>query len=256
MKKNTQKVAHLFKGKIIEMLTILSVLMDLAQTHSTELIAYRPLWKSPFFDNLEKLIDSVIKKYVGVNNAAELSKATGILLNIQNTSLANLTILYGEINNFVLDKAKLKSLLITLGFDEYYIDATRNKSQPSTIYLLLRIQKNLTTDLQAELFALGVSNVLMGKVLSYGETMNNANINQELEKALKPSETAEAVNAYNDVYTQVMRVSKGAALYFKSVGKPEIQQQFSYNKLLKNMQPAKKPKTNKTPTQTPPTKGS
>ncbi len=256
MKKNTQKVAHLFKGKIIEMLTILSVLMDLAQTHATELTAYRPLWQKPFFDNLEKLIDSVIKKYVGVDNAAELRKATDILLDIQDTSLTNLTILYGEINNFVLDQAKLKNLLITLGFEEYYIDATRNKSQPSTIYLLLRIQKHLTATLQAELQAEGVNKDLMGKILSYGESMNNANINQELEKTLKPSETAEAVNAYNDVYTQVMRVSKGAALYFKSVGKPEIQQQFSYSKLLKNMQPAKKPKINKNPTQTPPIKGS
>ncbi len=65
---------------------------------------------------------------------------------------------------------------------------------------------------------------------------------QELEKAHKPSETAETVHAYNDVCTQVMRVSKGVALDFKNAKKSEFQQQFSYNKRLKHMQPAKSQK--------------
>lgn len=104
--------------------------------------------------------------------------------------------------------------------------------QEALYTFLAQFAKAATPDIQQELIKDGgVSSKKLAAILTAAEPFMNAETAQEGFKGIRPSVTAEAVNAYNDVYEQVMAVARNAARDFSN-DKPKAQQ-FSYSHVLK-----------------------
>ena len=243
-----ERVTAKYKGKTIEMLSSLATLLKFLAPHQAILIAYFAKWADPFFDKLEKKLESVVHTYVGINNLKDLLEATQVLFQLQTTALSDLTFFRLQMKRLIKDKAKLKLYLNIFGFDDYYEDAKRNKSQSSIINLLYAIQKNITITIQDELVNLNINADLIKRLISYADTLYNANITQETFKAQRPTDTADAVTHLNEIYDEVMDVVVLSNGYFKDKKKKEIASELVYSKVLKRNQPTKPPKKQNPPT--------
>jgi hypothetical protein len=233
-KTTTPIVVRKFKGQPVEMLTALAILMELVELRQTDLIKYYEDWKNPFFKNLKDLIDKIIKDYIGVDGAKGLRNATLLVTTIQDKALDDLTSLKKQIEIRIKDKTQQSEYLKQLGFDSYYFDAKSKKSQIDLINLLFQADKSLDTTTLTDLTSKKIVASLLSNIKAYAKTLNDANVNQESIKITKSSNTAEATNAFNNVYEQVMDVVQLTADYYKK--DKEYASKLSYNATIKSVQ--------------------
>jgi hypothetical protein len=144
-------------------------------------------------------------------------------------------------------------ILKTLGFKTYYQDAYKSKSQTALINLLYSIKQNLSATLKTEIAAKGTEASSLEAVISYADALKNANVTQETYKSARPTNTAEAVTTFNDIYDDVMSVATVAAKFLKD--DKAKQSGFIFSKLVaaqKAVSTTTVTKDKKAPTTTPP----
>ena len=221
---------RIYKGKDVEMLTVVSTLVEAAIAHQALLVSKRSIWASPFFDNLKKRIDTILQTHLGIDSAKDLRQSTQVVTAVQSHAIKDLALVKVQVTeDFKKDKPRQTEILKQLGFTTYLKDV-QSKDQEALISLLYMFKNNLP-GLRAEMEAKGTDKTSLDTIVGYADTLKNANVNQETFKGSKKTVTATALAAFNDIYSDVIAVAKIAAKLFAD--QPDIKEQFSYSKLLK-----------------------
>jgi hypothetical protein len=226
----TEKEIRIYNCSDVVMFTTIATILENAKAHKTFLIAKRSTWADPFFSDTETRIDNLLKKYLGVDSAKDLRNATQALKEIQTKALKVLGDVKVQIEeDFIKTKVRQKEILNNLGFAAYYTEASGNKSQEALVNLLFQFKKNMIATLKTEITAKGTAAAQIDEIISYADTLNDANVSQETFKINRPSITEEAVIAFNEIYTDVKSIGKIAARFFKD--QETIKQTFSFTKI-------------------------
>ncbi len=115
-------------------------------------------------------------------------------------------------SDFSDNKTRKSEVLKELGYTDYFKDA-HNDDTEALINLLYQYQKNMTPDLQDELTTVGTPAESVTAPSSYAESLQTANVSQESFKSTKKVTTATTVQAYNDIYKEVIdKISKPARI--------------------------------------------
>jgi hypothetical protein len=244
----TTEIKRAYKFSDVVMLTSISTIVENAITHKTALIAKRSTWGDPFFSNLKLRIDTLIQTYIGVDSAKSLRNATQTLLAIQEIALEKLSFFKVQIDaDFKKTPVRKNEILNLLGFNTYYQDSYKNKSQDALINLLFQFKKNIDASLKTEITAKGTDATSIAEIIAFANNLNTANISQETFKSNRPTITEQAIIAFNDLYNDVISVSTISSKLFTK--DKAIKESFSYNKLAA----AQKSISPKTKTTQPPT---
>ena len=225
----------------IVMLTASSTIVENATLYKKELIAKRATWDDPFLSNLKSRIETLIQTYIGVDSAKELRNASQSVAAIQTKALQSLSLFKTQVDqDFKKVPIRKAEILNVLGFNTYYFDAYKNKSQDALINILYQFKKNIDVTLKAEITSKGTDAASIDEIVSYAEALKNANVKQETFKSNRPAITDEAIAAFNDLYDDIISLSKISAKILSS--NKAAKESFSYSKLANAQQAALKAK--------------
>lgn len=214
----------------VVMLTSSSTIIENASSHKAFLITKRATWADPFFPNLLARIDTAVQTYIGVDSAKALRSATQAIQALQDTALEKLSEFNVQISqDFKKTTVRKNEILNTLGFKDYYKEAYKNKSQEAIINLLFQFKNNMNATLKTEITQKGTSAASIDEIIAFADNLNNANVNQETYKSNRIAITAAAINAFNDIYDNVISVSTISAKFFKD--NKAVKESFSFSKL-------------------------
>lgn len=213
------------------MLTVCSTIIENAIAHQEALIAKRPGWADPYFPDNKTRIDNAFLQYLGVDNAAALRNATQTVNSLMAQALDSLSEFNVQVkSDFSNNPAQLSNMLTSLGFAQHYKGAYK-KNQQELIELLFKFSANMTPALKAAIVAKGTSPALIDSIVSFAETLKNANVTQESMKGARKEISQQGVTEFNEIYNTVIGIAKISASIFKK--SPAISSQFSFSKLLK-----------------------
>jgi hypothetical protein len=230
-------VTRNYKIKDVDMLVTSSTIIENAIRNKDFLQTKRSTWADPFFDHIQKRISNATENFLGVDSAKDLREATQSITVIQKQSLKDLAELKVQVTeDFKNDKPRRDEILNQLGFTPFH-KASQNGDQEALIQLLFQFKKNLTAGLKAEIVTKGTAKEVLDIITGYADTLKAANVNQESFKGLRKTITAAAITEFNEIYDQVISISKIAAKFYKD--KADMKDQFSFSKVSKalNTQP-------------------
>jgi hypothetical protein len=244
----TQKETRKYNCSDVVLLTTAATVVENAIFNKSDLIAKRSTWADPFFADLGLRIDSLTKKYIGVDSAKSLRNATIALKEIQLKSLTKLGDVKAQIEaDFVKEPTTQKELLTSLGFTAYYTQAA-DKNQEATVNLLFQFKQNMTVATKTKITAKGTAAATIDEIVSYADTLNDANITQETFKSNRPNITEEAVKEFNELYIDITSIGKIVQRFYKD--DKALKETFSFTKIANAQKVAAKVKkaTPKPPT--------
>lgn len=227
--------------KDVDMLVTASTVIESAIANKKLLQTKRSVWADPFFDNLVAKIENATQTFLGVDSAKDMREATQAIDVIQKkaiTDLAECKIQLTE--DFKKDKVRRDELLTQLGFTKYHKDAQKG-DQEGLINLLYQFKKSLTQKVRDEIVAKGTDPAILDAIIGYADSLKNADVSQESLKGLRKDITAAGIKEFNDIYDEVISISKIAANFFKD--KPTVKEQFSFSKVAKALNAKKKAAT-------------
>lgn len=231
-----------YSNKDVDMIIASAAITESALKNKNLLQAKRATWADPYFNNFKDKIDNTIKTYLGLDSAKQLRESTQFVYTIQADALRDLAEVKVQIEeDFKSNPPQKTEILNTLGFTTYY-QATRSKDQEALINLLYHFKTNLSLELKTTIVNKGTAAASLDAVVSYADALKNANITQEGNKGFKKELTAEAISAFNDIYDQAISIARISYKIFKD--NPAIRDQFSFNKVVKNInntKPTSKP---------------
>lgn len=231
-----------YKGKDVEMLSVVEIIMLHVISHKDFLQGKRSTWTDAYLNNLIERIKNAYANVLGIDNVAELKKATQDLLKVCYEALELLGELKVQIeNDFDEEPEKLDLIMTSLGYKSFNKKAQKG-DQESLINLLFRFNENMTDELKAEIVAKGVMAETIEGITGYAETVKDLNNKQEQIKGEKKEITQAGLDELNGIYKEVIRITKISAKFFKH--DKVVAQEFSYSKVLRNLNRVVKPKTN------------
>ncbi len=240
-----ETVTRKYTIKDVDMLVTSSTIVESAIANKAVLQSKRSIWADPFFDNIKKKIETATQTHLGVDSAKELRGATQAVLGIQKQATKDLALCKVQIDeDFKSDKPRRTEILKQLGFTSF-LKAAQNDDQEAMIQLLFQFKKNLDNNLKTEIMAKGTAKETLDNIVTYAHGLINANVTQEGFKSSRKKLTAAAINAFNEIYDQIISISKIAAKFF--LEDPSTKDQFSFSKVskalnnLKGAEPPKKP---------------
>jgi hypothetical protein len=236
----TQKEIRKYNCSDIVLLTTSSTLVENCTLNKADLVAKRTTWEDPFFPDLETRIDNLVKKYIGVDSAKDLRNATILLKDIQAKALTKLGDVKAQIEaDFVKEPTTKKELLTNLGFVTYYTQAA-NKNQEATVNLLFQFKQNMTDATKTKITSKGTAAATINEIITYADTLNDANVTQETFKSNRPNITEEAVKKFNDLYIDILAICKIAQRFYKD--NISLKETFSFTKIANAQKAAAKAK--------------
>ncbi len=219
-------VERLYRCKDVEVLTVSSTIITVAQANLATITANRPTWADPFFPNLLKRVNTDFLTYLGVNNAADLRAKTATVLSIMVPAVASLSTFKINIeSDYAGNKPRLSQILALLGYTAQWKGAT-NGDQEAVIELLYMFSQNMTPDLMTEITGMGTSAALITTITGLSDSLKDADVSQEFAKTQRPLVSAAAVTEFNAVYTQIIAVCKICRNMFD--GNVPIRDSFSF----------------------------
>jgi hypothetical protein len=227
------KIARKYKTKDVEMLTATATIIENAIANKTYLQSKRSSWADPFFDNLKTQIQTTTDTFLGKDAAKQMRDATQIVLSIQAQAQADLAEIKVQIDqDFKKTPIQLAEILNQLGFTNY-LKSSQKGDQEALVNLLYQFKTNLNPTLSSEIVAKGTSITTINNTIGYANTLKQANISQETFKGTRKEITDEAINALNEIYDQVISISKISSNFFKT--EKTKQQLFSFAKVTSNL---------------------
>lgn len=222
-------IARKYKVKDVEMLTTAETIIENAIANKTFLQSKRSIWADPFFDNLKEKIQTDTDNYLGTDAAKNLRAASQIVYGIQAKALNDLAEFKVQIEQdykkFPVQKTEI---LTQLGFTTYH-KAAQKGDQEGLVNLVFQFKKNLSTELAADIVAKGTAQATIDAIFEYAQTLKNANVSQETFKGARKEITNEVIVVFNDIYDEVISISKIASNFYKT---DKIKQQlFSFAKV-------------------------
>jgi len=222
-----------YKGKDVEMLTSCSAIIEHATEHKPFLITKRANWVDPFFSDLKTRIDNAFENFLGIDNAQQLRQATQIVNGIQTSALPALSEFKVQLmEDFKNNKTRRDEILTNLGFAAH-LKAAQKNDQEALIQLLLSFKLNMTPALKTEITSAGTAPATITTIIGYAQVLKDSNITQETMKSSRKQITQTALKEFNAIYNLVISVAKISANFFKT--DKAVQDKFSYNKTLKNL---------------------
>lgn len=222
-----------YKTKDVDMLIASSTIIETAITNKTFLQSKRATWADPFFDDLKTKIDNAIQTHLGIDSAKDLRQATQALTTIQKNAIKDLAEAKIQITeDFKNDKPRRDEILTQLGFKTYHKDAQKG-DQEALINLLFQFKTMLIPTLKTEIVNAGTAGTLLDTIVSYADTLKNADVSQETFKGARKTITAAALNEFNKIYDNVISICKIASKFYKDA--PDMKDQFSFAKVSKKL---------------------
>jgi hypothetical protein len=224
---------RIYRGKDIEMLIVLSVLVGYALQNLAFLSTKRSNWDQKFFDNLLAKIDAVVKKHTGYDSALSLRNATKVVTNIMKPAYRALSEFKVQVEqDFKKEKDFLKEILNSLGFQDHFA-ALNSGDQEAMIQHLYKFSNNITPAQKTTIISKGMMPTLIDEIIAYTDQLTKANISQEQIKGTRTEVTGQRVTDLNNIYNEVIGISQMAHRFY--VGNPVLQDQFNYTHNLKNI---------------------
>lgn len=226
-------ITRKYSGKDVDMLSACATIMEHATVQKTFLVSKRANWADPFFPNLQTRIDDAFTNFLGIDNAKAMREATQVVVNLQETALVLLAEFKIQIvEDFKNDPVRRDEILTQLGFTAHLKDA-QTRDQEALIELLLKFKFNMTNDLETEITAKGLALQTITDIIAQADILNEANITQETLKGERKEISQEAVTEFNGIYDEVISIARISAKFFKN--DPATKDQFSYSKVLRNL---------------------
>ena len=230
-----------FKHSEVIMLTSSSTIVENAIIHKTFLISKRSTWADPFFANTKTRIDNLVQTFLGVDSAKTLRNATQAVIAIQTNALESLRLFKVQVEqDFKKTPIRRNEILNTLGFSDYFKDASQNKSQDTLVKLLFQFKKNMDAPLKTEITGRGTDAASIVEIISFADALNASNVNQETYKSNRPVITQQAIKEFNSLYDDVIAIATISAKFFAK--DKAIKDTFSYSKLVAAQKAAAKGK--------------
>ena len=234
----TTTIKRKYNNKDIEMLTTISTIIENAIANKKFLQTKRTTWADPFFDDLKIKIENTTETYLGKDAAKQMRDATQVVLGIQKQALTDLSEFKIQVDEDFKENLTQKTEILTnLGFTSYHKIAQKG-DQEALVNLLFQFKKNMTSDLNINIVAKGIAQITIDNLMSYANTLKNANIDQETFKGTRKEITDEAITAFNEVYDKVISIARISSNFFKT--EKTKQQLFSYSKVSANLNNKKK----------------
>ena len=221
---------RIYKVKDIEMVLALKRIIQNMRNNQAELVKIRKDITPEFLDKLEREVDEVIEKYLGLDKNYKLRKATKKLGSLYEQVMGDAGFLKTILEvDFPEEAEDLKK---RLGFSSYYTLAD-NGDQEGLQQLFLAIRKGITEELKERFIETGYADEWIEKLMEYPEQIEAANLKQESMKDSKKYLTREAVEELNGLYTKVMRFAKLFKRYYKF--DPLKRDQFVFSRVVRQM---------------------
>ena len=223
-----------FRCSYEELILVARTIINSAILNLADIVANKPAYKDPFFPDLLLKFNTVADKYLGVDSAGNLKKATKNITAVMESLEKTFRTFHNNIEaDFKKDKAKIVEIFDTLGFTKYYSAAVERSNQSAMDNLLAQFNKNLTPELEQLIITKGMNADVISLIKTSKTSVADANVVQEGAKGDRPVNTAEAVSAFNDAYDDLMAVS----LVCKDVfAEDKLRRDlFSFDKVLKNI---------------------
>ena len=231
-----------YKTRDVEMLTASATIIENAIANKTFLQSKRTTWADPFFEDLKTNIENTTNTYLGKDAAKDMRKATQTVMYIQAQALNDLAEFKIQIEqDFKSNPTQKKEILTQLGFTAYHKLAQKG-DQEGLVNLLFQFKTNMTATLNTDIVAKGTAQATIDNIISYATTLKNANVTQETYKGTRQEITDEAIQAFNEIYYQVISIAKISSNFYKN--DKTKQQLFSFAKVVSNQnsQPPKEGK--------------
>ena len=227
-----------YNYKDVDMLLASKTIIESFKSNIAELSVIRTNWDETYSKEMSDKIDEAIDKYLGVDKKKELRNATSNLASIQLPALRDLSFIKTQLEvDFDDDKAKLKELLNTLGFDSHLKQAQK-KDQEALIQLLYNFKSNLTPKLKREIESKGINPILLDKVVGYANKVKKANISQETLKEVTKDISQDITRVFNDIYSEIIGICKISSNYYQY---DELKKElFTFSKVVANMNNTRK----------------
>lgn len=232
-------IVRKYKTKDVEMLTATATIIENAIANKTFLQSKRTTWADPFLEDLKTNIKNTTNTYLGKDAAKDMRIATQTLLGIQTQALNDLAEFKVQIEqDFKSNPTQKTEILTQLGFTNYH-KLAQNGDQEGLVNLLFQFKTNMIPTLNAEIIAKGTAQATIDNIIGYTDTLKNANISQETYKGTRQEITDEAIQAFNEIYDQVISIAKISSNFYKN--NKNKQQLFSFAKVVssQNSQPPK-----------------
>src|SRR3954469_22364935 len=172
-----------FKGKDVELITVLSIIVEAAILHKEILQPKRSNWADPYFDNVKGRIDSATQTFLGVDSAKDLRQSTQAINGIQNEALPLLAEFKVQVEeDYKKDVPRRNEIFKQLGFTDFH-GAAQRKDQEALVNLLFQFKQNMTADLSDEITAKGTLLSTITTITGFADAVKGANISQETMKA-------------------------------------------------------------------------
>lgn len=231
MPKENERV---YKGKDIQMLMAIEIILRLCIEHQSELITERTNLTIPYFENLREEVKKAFH-IMGGSKARQSFETTNQILSAWHDAYDRLSILKTNLESFFEEEPQyLKELLLSLGFTQHF-DAARKGKQENTIQLLYAFKEGLTDELSQKLISRGEPPAKLTELIAYAEILKSLNVTHKGAKSENIVLTAKNIIAFNKIYKKVIDVAKLAQKVFKD--RPTIQKQFVYTGILHRMHP-------------------
>jgi len=240
------KTTRKYKAKDIDMLVACSTIIENAIANKTFLQTKRSNWTDDFFTNLQNNINKALEEHLGVDSAKDLRGATQVLKSIQKQALKDLAEVKVQIaEDYKKEPVKQTEVLTQLGFTTYHKEA-QNNDQEALVQLLYKFKTNLTNDLKNEIVSKGTAESILIQITMYADTLKNADITQETFKGTRKEITETAINAFNEIYDDVISIAKIASKFYQE--EPIKKDLFSFNKINKTISAQKQSSTSSSKT--------
>lgn len=203
--------ARKYSCKDVHMLMASSIIAQEFTINITDLATVRSNWIPEYAADLTTRIDSTTETHLGVDKKKTQREATTDLHAIQTPAMRDLAFFKSQI--LVDFPVTSKEMLKTLGFD--LLPLVQKKNQEALIQMLFAFKSGMTDELKAQIVEKGTSAALIDKIIDYADQMKDAEVHQEIEKEDTKGITAEARNAFNDIYDEIIGICKIASKYYQ-----------------------------------------
>ena len=238
-----------YNSKDVDMLVACSTIIENALANKTFLQSKRSTWTDDFFTTIQTKIDKALEVHLGIDSAKDLRGATQTLQTIQKRALKDLAEVKVQIaEDYKKEPVKQTEVLTQLGFTTYHKEA-QNNDQEALVQLLYKFKTNLTNDLKNEIVSKGTAESILIQITMYADTLKNADITQETFKGTRKEITETAINAFNEIYDDVISIAKIASNFYKE--EPVKKDLFSFTKINKTISAQKQATANPTTTPKP-----
>lgn len=225
---------RIYSASDVGMLTAILTVIESAIAAQEFLASKRPIWVSPYFEDIRERILTAFENILGVSNVSELRSYTKTVTDLQQLLLTEISDFRVQLKADYTDNShRLNELQHLLGFKNAGVTLKEYRNnQEALAQLLQRFKTNLTPELKTELQERGMSEQTIDTILKNADPYIEANIQQERFKGHKRTLTDDNIKELNNLYATVMGIAKIARNFYK--GQPVEQAKFSFKTVLRN----------------------